>query len=386
MFGSFKQFSGKFEVDLPDVRGWMPLPDEFSAENVIADVTQIYNVDTNSIIPAARQWAAKHGVKPSAGDRFKVLVMLIDPQLTFTHPSFELFVGGASGLGSFEDVARLTRFIAGNAPYITDIAVTLDTHKAGAVFHESFLVDASGNHVAPFSSVSVDDVMEGRVGVDPGVIYEIFGNPSMYNAAQDHLLSYVKQLKDNDRYALTVWPYHAMLMTIGHAVHPVLNEAIFWHQGLRRSRYYTEIKGGNPLFENYSVYRTEVAQTKDPNGKVIVSSPKNTDFLKNLMNYDMVIAAGEAASHCFAWTIEDMLNDIKAQDPSLAEKFHILVDGTSPIVIHDANGQIIPNADPNVPTTDFRGATQKKFAEFEAAGMKLVNTTTPITEMPGYKG
>jgi len=46
-----------------------------------------------------------------------------------------------------------------------------------------------------------------------------------------------------------------------------------------------------------------------------------------------VIIAGQAKSHCVAWTIEDLLNEINGSDAALAQKIYLLEDCTSPVVI-----------------------------------------------------
>jgi len=46
-----------------------------------------------------------------------------------------------------------------------------------------------------------------------------------------------------------------------------------------------------------------------------------------------VIIAGQAKSHCVAWTIDDLLEDIIAQDRRLVEKVYLLEDCTSAVVV-----------------------------------------------------
>ncbi len=77
-----------------------------------------------------------------------------------------------------------------------------------------------------------------------------------------------------------------------------------------------EIKGGDPLTENYSVLRPEVLD--DPEGQPIAQ--KNTQFIQKLLDFDAVIIAGQAKSHCVTWTIDDLLTEIQAQNPDLAKK------------------------------------------------------------------
>jgi nicotinamidase-related amidase len=61
-----------------------------------------------------------------------------------------------------------------------------------------------------------------------------------------------------------------------------------------------------------------------------------------------------------AWTISDLLDDIRAADASLANKVYLLEDCTSPVV---------------VPGADFTDAAGRAFAGFAEAGMKIVRST-----------
>jgi nicotinamidase-related amidase len=77
-----------------------------------------------------------------------------------------------------------------------------------------------------------------------------------------------------------------------------------------------------------------------------------------------VIVAGEAQSHCVAWTVEDLLTEISARDPRLARRVVLLDDCTSPVVV------------PGV--ADFTDAAEAAYARFAAAGMRRVRSTEPI--------
>jgi nicotinamidase-related amidase len=46
---------------------------------------------------------------------------------------------------------------------------------------------------------------------------------------QEDLLHYARRLGHSGHYASTVWPYHAMLGSIGHALVPAFEEALFFH-------------------------------------------------------------------------------------------------------------------------------------------------------------
>jgi nicotinamidase-related amidase len=156
-----------------------------------------------------------------------------------------------------------------------------------------------------------------------------------------------------------------MLGGIGHALVSAVEEAIFFHSIARYSQPDFQVKGSNPFTENYSVLRPEVLE--DAEGAKIAQ--KNLRFIKKLLNFDAVIIAGEAKSHCVAWTIDDLLNEISTSDKSLAEKVYLLEDCTSAVVI------------PGV--VDYTDEADAAFERFANAGMHIVRSTDPIQSWPG---
>ncbi len=140
--------------------------------------------------------------------------------------------------------------------------------------------------------------------------------------------SLLELLEKKGKFALIVWPYHAMLGGVGHALTSVIEEAIRYHGFTRKTDVEFEVKGGNPFTENYSVLSPEVLTT--PSGAAIAS--RNTKFIERLLGLDVLIIAGQAKSHCVAWSIQDLLDDIAVKDPALAQKVYLLEDATSPVI------------------------------------------------------
>jgi len=212
--------------------------------------------------------------------------------------------------------------------------------------------------------ISLEDVQKGVWKVNPGIAYSVAGGN--YVGLQNHALHYTQSLTEGGKYPLLIWPYHSMLGGIGHALVPSVEEAFFFHNLARHSQTGFEVKGGNPLTENYSVLRPEVLE--DSQGRPIAQ--RNTRFIQKLLTYDAVIIAGQAKSHCVAWTIDDLLNEIASQDPALAKKVYLLEDCTSPVVV------------PGV--VDFTDQADQAFQRFAAAGMNLVRSTDPMETWPGF--
>jgi nicotinamidase-related amidase len=318
-------------------------------------VGEVWRVDYEARFADATSWAATHALEPAARDAKRVCLLLVDAQNTFCTPGFELFVAGRSGTGALEDSSRLCDFLYRNLGAITQTVVTLDTHQAFQIFHAAFLVDADGRHPDPFTLVTPGDVASGRWRVDPHAA-EAVG----LARGDDHLTAYVETLAAGGKYDLTIWPFHAMLAGIGHALVSALEEALFFHAIARRAQTRFEIKGRNPLTEHYSVLGPEVLHGSS--GETL--GERNTRLVEHFLTFDAVIVAGQAKSHCVAWTVDDLLEDA----PELAPRLYLLEDCTSPVV---------------VPGIDYTDAADAAFARFAGAGVHVVRSTEPLASWPG---
>jgi nicotinamidase-related amidase len=327
-------------------------------------VGEVWKVPYQERAAQARAWAASHGIPPASEDAFRVVLVAVDVQNTFCIPGFELYVGGRSGTGAVDDNRRLCEFLYRNLAVLTSIAPTMDTHGALQIFHPLFLVDERGEHPAPFTTVSAKEVREGRWRFDAAIASALGIDPAR---GQRHLEHYTRELARRGKYELTVWPYHAMLGGIGHALVAAVEEAVFFHTVARSARSDFEVKGNNPLTEHYSVLGPEV--TEGPDGETI--GRKNEAFLRKLLEFDAVVIAGQAKSHCVAWTIEDLLGDVRARDERLARKVYLLEDCTSPVVV------------PGV--ADYTDQADAAFRRFAEAGMHVVRSTDPIATWPGMQ-
>ena len=143
----------------------LPLPAHFDPDRV----GEVWRVDYEQRARDAAAWAAVHEIAPAAGDSFRVCLLAVDVQNTFCIPGFELFVGGRSGTGAVDDSRRLCEFVYRNLGTITQVFPSLDTHHAMQVFHAIWLVDEHGNHPAPYTLVSPEDVESGRWRVNAAV-------------------------------------------------------------------------------------------------------------------------------------------------------------------------------------------------------------------------
>jgi nicotinamidase-related amidase len=334
----------------------LPIPPHFDPDRV-GDVWRVAYEDRAR---QARAWAAEHRLTPAAEDSFRICLLVVDVQNTFCIPGYELFVGGRSGQGAVDDNRRLVEFMYRNLGVITQLVPSLDTHDAMQVFHAIWLVDEDGNHPGPYTLVSADDVERGHFRINPAVADALALDRDY---AQRHLSFYTRRLAEGGKYDLTIWPYHAMLGSLGHALVPSVEEAIFFHTVARYSHPEFQVKGHNPLTEHYSILGPEV--TEGPDGEPL--DVKNQALIDKLQTFDAVVVAGQAKSHCLAWTVDDLLEHDEMR--VLAHRTYLLEDCTSPVVVPDA--------------VDYTDEADAAFARYAAAGMHVVRSTDPIEGWPG---
>jgi nicotinamidase-related amidase len=84
---------------------------------------------------------------------------------------------------------------------------------------------------------------------------------------------------------------------------------------------------------------------------------------------DALIIAGQAKSHCVAWTIQDLLDRFKNEDASFIKRIYLLEDTTSAVVV------------PGI--ADFTDEADRAFERFAKAGANIVNTSMPLEVWPG---
>jgi nicotinamidase-related amidase len=335
----------------------LPLPGHFDA----SAVGGVWRVPYEDRANEARAWAERHRLGPADEDPFRICLLAVDVQNTFCIPGFELFVAGRSGTGAVDDNRRLCEFVYRNLGTITRIVPSLDTHHPMQVFHAIWLIDEQGNHPPPYTLVSAADIAAGRWRVNPAVAAAL-GLDIDY--AERHLAHYTHRLAEGGKYDLTIWPYHAMLGGIGHALASAVEEAIFFHAIARHSQPAFQVKGDSPLSEHYSMLGPEV--TEGPDGDRL--GGRNTALIETLLTFDAVVVAGQAKSHCMAWTIDDLLTDAVVRE-RLAPRTYLLEDCTSAVVVPGA--------------VDYTDEADAAFERYAAAGMHVVRSTEPIGAWPG---
>lgn len=293
----------------------------------------------------ARRYAATHRVRSAREDTVRIAAFGIDVQVGFATPGASLFVPGA-----VEDTQRTLRWLYSNLDRVTELVFSLDTHRAFQIFHPSWWRDAGGLPPAPLTVITAADIKAGR-----------------WSATRfpEESLAYCEQLEASGRYVLTIWPYHTLLGGLSHALVPAMMEASLFHSLVRDVQTHFELKGENPLTENYSVLSPEVTELK---GQKV--GEFNTRLFEHLLSFDRVYVFGQAKSHCVLSTLRDLQQHIERTDRSKMGRIYILEDAMSPVRP--------PPLEPLPAALDFPRVADEAVERFREAGMRVVRTTDAL--------
>lgn len=262
----------------------------------------------------------------------KVCLLCIDPQEDFVNRSGigTLVVSGAIG-----DMDRLSVMVKKFGANIDEIQITLDSHYIQHITHPFWWKDKNGNHPAPFTLISIDAVTKGEfTATDPDL--------------QEWSKKYVQQLANNNRYPLVIWPLHCIIGSVGQCIDALFYQVVSeWEM-----KFYTIAtritKGSNPFTEHYSAVKADVEYPDD------LTTQLNSKFVDTLKNYDDILIAGEALSHCVANTVRDIANEFSVDQ---VKKITLLEDASSNVQGFEKQGEDFVN-------------------DMVAKGMKIAKTTT----------
>ena len=226
-----------------------------------------------------------------------VHLLIIDPQNDFCNLDGSLYVPGAD-----KDMRKLANFITNNNDIINKVSISLDCHPINHIGHPSFFVKKDSTHPAPFTTISLSDLIAERYRTT---------NPDHHDFAIDYLedMSYLKL-------SHTIWPYHCVSGTWGAEIVDPIKSAT-----KNMDCFYIR-KGINPFREEFSA--------------IIGHKRIRSKILKRIFFSDITLIAGEAGSHCVAQTILDICEEDKKQatfsyNTSINNNIYILKDTISPV-------------------------------------------------------
>lgn len=263
-------------------------------EKAIEEVKNMKDVTIEEIVKLGES----EDLPAAASDIEKVLLVVIDAQYDF-HEGGTLAVPGAR-----EDTKRTTEFIYKWAHKISSILVSLDTHTITQIFHPAFWFDKNGNHPAPYTVITLEDVRLGKY-------------TSLYI---NEAIKYLEGLAAGQKKQLVIWPYHCLQGTKGWLPEQELIKMVYFHAAARKSRPFYLLKGQNPFSEMYGIYKEEFSI----NGANFV----NTKVLKVMEDYDKIYFLGQAKSHCVLESMKQFLEEYEDR-PDITSKVYFVIDCSS---------------------------------------------------------
>ncbi|OQB39945.1 MAG: hypothetical protein BWY04_01488 [candidate division CPR1 bacterium ADurb.Bin160] len=281
---------------------------------------ELENININILIKKALE--EKETEKADA-DKIRTALVVIDNQNSF-HPDGELGIEGAN-----EDTKRLLDFIWNNMEKITKIYPTLDTHNIFHIFMSTWWIDKDGNNPEPFTVITEEDV-ENKKWI-----------PLYY---KEDSIKCVKALKN----PLIIWPYHTEDGTEGYAMERNFANIIYFHGALRKTDIGFFRKGLSKTTERYGAFKPEY----NPADEI------EKDLIEELGNYDKIIFAGQAKSHCVLKTIKQFAEAFEYKE-EMMKKIFVLEDCMS----------IIPG---------FEDITEKTFEMFKEKGINMIKSREDI--------
>ena len=251
--------------------------------------------------------AEKESFPPAINDSPRRLLLAIDVQNDFIE-------GGSLAVpNSIGDVERITRFIYNNMNGITKIMCSMDTHSPHQIFHPCWWVNSAGDHPAPYTVITHDDVVANR------------WRPLVEPIKS---LNYLKELEKAGagKKQLCIWPYHCIIGTEGYLLENEFAKMVHFHSVARNSYNPIIAKGTEALSEMYGIIKPEYSE----------SGFINTPVLTAMEKYNEIFVVGEAASHCLMESIRQIAEHF-ANRPEITSKITILEDCTSPITGYEAD-------------------------------------------------
>lgn len=172
------------------------------------------------------------------------------------------------------------------------------------IAHPVFWEDAEGNPPPPFTTIT-------RAQVEAGV-----WKPK---ADGQKVSDYLKALEKDGEYRHTIWPEHCILGSDGAAIAASVMESV--KDWARQGHCFKLVrKGEYPLTEHLGIFQANVPCEDVPETML------NMDLIRQLTVYDTIWMAGEAQSHCVAYSVKQLMNF-----PPIMKKLVLLADCMSPV-------------------------------------------------------
>ena len=230
-------------------------------------------------------------------------LLIVDPQRDF----IDMEKGSLAVNGASEDIKRIIRFIYNNMDRISNIYVTLDTHRYDSIFHPIMWKDSGGSNVSPFTEITLEKIENNEVIP----VYD-----------RDIQINYVKALKEQGSQNLMIWPYHCLNCTDGWLIEKQLSNMLLFFEMSKKISVRKILKGQDSFTEMYGVIRAEV----------ITESNKKYDdsWVYEIKNADEIYVCGEAKDYCVYESVKQFC-EVYSNDKNTTEKVNVMMNCCSAI-------------------------------------------------------
>ena len=257
---------------------------------------EINPIDSQNIFKLAFEYS-----KEINYENGNINLLIIDAQRDF----IDIEKGALPVKGAIEDIKRIIRFIYNNIESISDIYITLDTHKYDSIFHSIMWKDKNNNLIKPFTEITFDKIKNNEI-------------MPIYN--EDIQIEYIKSLEKQGSKNLIIWPYHCIYGTDGWLIEKQLSNMLLFFEVYRKKHINKILKGEYSFSEMYGVLRPEV----------INDNAKNYDisWIYNLKSSDKIYICGEAKDFCVYESVKQLCD---VYDSNVANTIHVMMNCCSTI-------------------------------------------------------
>ncbi|REJ77135.1 MAG: nicotinamidase [Acidobacteria bacterium] len=325
-----------------------------------------YDADPARLRAEALAWGKRRSIGPPGRGELGVTLLLVDLQRDFCLAEGALFVAGRSGDAAIADTVRTCEFLYRNAASISRVVCTLDTHLPQQIFFPSFWRGSDGGEVEAGRVVTAEQVESGEMA--PREELAAWLCDGDFDWLRRQCLDYCRRLEEQSRQQLFLWPEHCLLGSSGHALVGVVQEARLFHAYLRSVPAPLVPKGSDPLTEHYSVFAPEVRRNVD--GDEL--GERNQALLDELLSQDLVVVAGQAASHCVRASVDDLLDEIERRaegDEAVRERMSRAI-----VVLEDCTSAVV------VPGADFTEAAEEALGRWRDAGVRIASSSQSVAD------
>lgn len=264
----------------------------------IKEIEEIVDLDKVGRMSPTKKEFYNHNPMNASVSSQRALV-IIDPQNDFIADMGTLKVKGA-----IDDTKRLIKYIYKNIDAYERISVTLDTHYKNSIFF-------------PMAWDSSEDI-----------IFKVITEEDINNKSVIPLMEmpefqkqYVKEITKAGK-QLTIWPYHCIVGTHGHAIEDQLSQMLEYYEAYRGKEIDRIIKGLGRYSEHYGALKPEVEVANKGSISGVLKL-----WLEDLKCLERIDICGQAKDYCLYETVKQMCEYYG--DKNITSKIHVLYNLSS---------------------------------------------------------